>query len=529
MKITGGGAPTEAADYGRFSSIDVPHATPLAFGAGTAKGHEALGHALSEGSQELFRASVYQQGLLNENLAKDADVAATTQLLNLQFDPKDGFMSKKGRTAVETYEDTLNAAKQIRTDTLNSLPNDQAKKMFDQVFLRRLQYSMEGIGAHASRENLSWMKNTSIARESNLASEGALNWNNFSRFVDTTIPAITAEVTSRTEMEGYAADSDYTKHAVQMAVDSAHVLRLKSMVRVDPAGAVSDMQRVSPYLSAVGKVHAEEAVMTGIRLAHAQLEWAEQANHRAIRANDESLGQKFFDLLGRGKLDFDTINASNMSAPNKVHWFNMVNTQNKAHDRLENNNPLVVSDLLRRMELPYGNKDKLIDPHEIYAKVGHGVSLGAGGTLVKMLTDARTPEGQRLADVRKRFFDGVRPQFVHDTNLGPDIQGGKDFFEFQQAVFRSEEQRRMVEKKDPMDLYDDTKPEYVGNRVASYRASFVKRLDRQLEAIRGSAGGPAVGGAISGAAPKIAPDKMRRENENIDQWIERTSRGGSAK
>lgn len=515
MRITGNDLP-EVLPENSGPSYQEIGVTPDAFGAGVSRAIGRMGEGLQETATQRFHTEMVKQGLYNETVAKEADVQASSKLADLQYNPEHGYMVKKGRNAVAAYADTLKAAEQIRKDTLESLPNDRTRKMFDQVFLRRLQYAQEGIGSHASRENLAWMKDTSKAREESIVSEGTLNWNNLDRFNKVTIPGVVSEVKARSEMNGD--DETTTNLEVQKAIDAAHVSRLKAMVNYDPAGAVRQIDQIAPNLSAAGRVQAEEVVMHGVRLVHEEQMWTEHAIAKARQEKDESISQGFFTQFTNHQLTPQAIDKSELSAPMKAHWYSVVSQQSRQDDKLENNNPTVIADTLSRIHLPYGNQNKITDINDIYSLVGRGISLSAAGTLVKMVIDQRTPEGQRLAEVRNRAFTNLRPQFVHDTATGPDLIGGKDFFEFQQAVVAKEDELRQ-KKEDPNQIYNPKSKEYIGNMVDLYKATFRQRLQRQIDAIK--APGPTVEGSIS----KGVPVEPRKEGESVKDYLKRTSGG----
>lgn len=499
----------------RYLSGDA--ASPDAFGAGFARSQQRSGQGLIATGEQLFKIAQIQQGFKNETLAKEADIAATRELLTLQYDPNSGFMAKQGRNAVDAYQDTLQSAAEIRRKWLDELPNEDAKKMFDSAFTRRMEYSMERMASHASRENVSWMNEASKAREASLISEGAFNWNDLNRFSGVTIPAIASEVVSRGQLNGDAPEK--IKFDVQHAIDVAHVRRLQAMVPYNPLGALRELEQVGPSLSGDGKIAAENAVLSGLRLAHEQQVWQEQAQTKARQQQNEKISTEFFSALVKGQLDFNTIAQSDLTSDKKIHWYGLVNAQIRAGDKLENNNPVVVADTLRRINLPYGSPEKITDITDVYALVGKGISLGAAGTMVRMIVDQRTPEGLRLSEVRNRAFVNFRPQFVQDSASGPDIQGGKDFFEFQQAVVAREDKLRQ-EKKDPYLLYNPNSPEYIGHLIPIYKKTFRERLQRQLDSIRG--GGSSVSGRIT---PTLPPELLRREGESITDYLRRTQRG----
>lgn len=523
MKIDERVAPSVAADYSRRPAYIDVNVDPHGFGSSVAAAQMREAEGAEQLANVIQKHQIVRQGMFNETVAKDADVAASTELLDLQFDPKDGFMTKKGRNAVDAYKGVQEAATEIRTKYLDSMPNEDAKKMFDSVFLKRLQYSMEGLASHASRENLTWMKDTSVARQANIASEGVLNWNNLKRFNDVTIPGIVGEVTSRMEMEGFHAGDPKTTLEIQTAIDAAHVQRLKTMINFDPKGAIRELGEIDPQLSGSGKLHAEEVVLHGIRLAHEEENWEWQRKEREKHQNDEQIGQAFFTKFKNGALTPRAIDESTLSTPQKAHWWSMVEMQSRRDNALEKSSPAVQAEVLRRVGLPYGNADKITDPQEVLPFIGHGITLGQAEAFQGLIRAARTPEGQRLADDRNRAFANFKQEFTGESGSIRDIEGGRSYMEFQQAVIAKEKElQNRKDKPDPHQIYERDNPEYVGKIADRFKKTLAQRLQTLTDSIRGSKDGATLGGAETVKRP-LPPEMSRQPGESMDQWLRRTS------
>lgn len=128
-------------------------------------------------------------------------------------------------------------------------------------------------------------------------------------------------------------------------------------------------------------------------------------------------------------------------------------------------------DLFRRMNLPDGDPNRITDLRPVrdaYAPAGGGqgkITRQDEEWLERRFLEARTPEGEKLTRVRAQFSKAVEPS-IDKSNplLGKLDQEGKlQAYKFERYVEDRVEEYR-AEKKNPHDLFDPTKPDYLGRR-----------------------------------------------------------------
>jgi hypothetical protein len=135
-------------------------ADPDKFGMQRAQGGQALGQAAEQ-------TAIMFQGLKNETSAKEADIAMNNTVLKQMFDPHTGYLTKQKGDAVSGYQDAFVNMNKAYEDVRKSLPNDEARRMYDSSAVRSLRSFQMAAADHAARENKSWMINTGESRIQN--------------------------------------------------------------------------------------------------------------------------------------------------------------------------------------------------------------------------------------------------------------------------------------------------------------------------------------------------------------------------
>lgn len=178
-------------------------------------------------------------------------------------------------------------------------------------------------------------------------------------------------------------------------------------------------------------------------------------------------------------------------------------------------NPFVIENAFRRIHLPNDDPNKIRTPGELAPLFARGLNRTDYDWLKKEIDDQQTPEGQRLSETRKHFFDAIRPQFDGSTMFNADAKGKEDFYKFQQYGYELERQYKAQAGKDVYDLYNPSSPEYLGKKVQSFQRTLDEQIRSMAERLRQPA---------QGAAPRtpVPADRQRKEGETIDDWIART-------
>jgi hypothetical protein len=174
-------------------------------------------------------------------------------------------------------------------------------------------------------------------------------------------------------------------------------------------------------------------------------------------------------------------------------------------------NPLVIENAFRRIHLPNDDPNKIRTPGELAPLFARGLNRTDYDWLKKEIDDQQTPEGQRLSDTRKGFFDAIRPQFDKTTMFNFDAKGKEDFYKFQQYGSELERKYKAQSGKDVYDLYNPNSPEYLGKKVQSFQRTLDEQVRGMAERLR----------QPTQRAEPLPTDRQRKEGETIDDYAKR--------
>jgi len=186
----------------------------------------------------------------------------------------------------------------------------------------------------------------------------------------------------------------------------------------------------------------------------------------------------------------------------------------------------VVADLFARVHLPDDDPRKIRTVGQL---VPYFPAIGSTGYdwLKNELDRRETPEGQRLSDVRTRFYNAMKPQFDKSTFLTVDEKGGEDNFRFWQYAQEQERIYTSTPGKDAYDLYNYKHPDYLGKKVPAFKRSLDEQIRGMAESLRQQSAtrppAPAIPGAPATTTPAApaAKDAARRPGETIEEYRKR--------
>jgi hypothetical protein len=138
--------------------------------------------------------------------------------------------------------------------------------------------------------------------------------------------------------------------------------------------------------------------------------------------------------------------------------------------------------IMRRMDLPYGNPNKITEEREITEEyLNQKISQHDFAFAQTQFRNARTFDGERLAEVKKELLDAVTPQIMgvfhgeegdlidaraeQEFGTAPRKQRLYNFHRYMNDKIKEYQQ----EKKNPDDLFNPAKPDYLGKPEALER------------------------------------------------------------
>lgn len=147
-------APSEAGTS--YENVSV---NPGAFGAGLAQAESGLSGELGQAEKQTFDSAVQSQNLFNEantNAAQSKYLDGATAILNKPESAPGagdgGFFTKRGDDSLASYDTAVGALNQLRSDTMQSLPNQRQQVMFDQLTRRLHSSYLDSMGRHVDQQ-----------------------------------------------------------------------------------------------------------------------------------------------------------------------------------------------------------------------------------------------------------------------------------------------------------------------------------------------------------------------------------------
>lgn len=223
-------------------------ASPEAFGAaeaearfrgegvlGSARAAEAAaGERISSGLESVgdvfAKHALRMQTELNVTAAKDAFLAADVKLGELEA----WHRTLEGKNAMDALPDYFKKAQKIRDDTKSSLPNQEARRLFDQDFARRLGFSVVDAGRYSATQLKRYQNKQDDSIIGIETQNAATNWDDDDRF-DESIKTIRGAARSKAAREGQPPEA--AELAEKTAVGNAWRLRLAQMAIYNPEKA----------------------------------------------------------------------------------------------------------------------------------------------------------------------------------------------------------------------------------------------------------------------------------------------------
>lgn len=526
-------------------------AEPGMFGGFSAQGMQRVGQALEQGADAASQNAIRFQSLKNETMAKDADRQLMNTLDGLAYNPQSGYFTKLGRDAVEGYDGAAQQANEAFQAARDALPNDEAKRMFDNSAMRNLSYTLGAMSRHAAQQNKLWQVDAADGRIATYQQTAANYANDGQRFKQA-LATIRSEVVSKGELLGWSPEQVSAEATAQES--KARVGRIQRMLVTDPMAAETLYREDAPYIEPAARPVLERELRAGIYPVEAKriadgivkaggsaidvranlVGWQREAEEQADKThpNDpvfrdlvvqqvkgyvntisiaqeavqRQAGQRLMAAAmgsgGQKPLTVDELLAS----PDARQAWTIADPQAQRgilalldHNAREaqgipvRTDPHLFEGLFQRVHLPDGDPNKISRPEQIAPYFANGLSRTDYDWLKREIDQNQTPDGQRLSTTRESFLSGMKPQFDKSTIMSVDPKGAEQFYKFKTFVLDAERKAREA-GKDPFALYNPNSPEYLGKSIGQFQRSLEEQLRDRAEALK-------AGSAAKSAAP----------------------------
>lgn len=188
-------------------------------------------------------------------------------------------------------------------------------------------------------------------------------------------------------------------------------------------------------------------------------------------------------------------------------WLNMLDMEANRGPKPVHTDPNTEHDLFRRIHLPANDPRKIIDTGPIYTEFIKGrLTAETRRDLVRELTDARTPDGEKLGAAKEDFLRSRKSSITRTLLDKLDPVGDAKFGDFRHMIGRKIEQYQK-DGKNPHDLFDPTKSDFLGKPeiLRDYQTSPQESIERAAQKFKPP-------------ADVLPPDQMRQPNETYEAW-----------
>jgi hypothetical protein len=173
----------------------------------------------------------------------------------------------------------------------------------------------------------------------------------------------------------------------------------------------------------------------------------------------------------------------------RERMINIVNRETKPETAAKISNR-TTTDLITRIRAPVGDPTRIADLNPVYDAYAKGDLSKSDLKFVREEFESmRTPDGAELGAQQDEFIKGFKSSITHANSLlgKLDPSGDQKLYEFTRNIQKKVAEYRKA-GKDPRDLFDPAKPDYMGSPAAlsPYQKSLKDSMESMAERMRSS-------------------------------------------
>lgn len=313
----------------------------------------------------------------------------------------------------------------------------------------------------------------------------------------------------------------------KMTQEQLALSAVEGLSKLNPALAKKQIEsgQWDNYVSGANRWQLDGIVDRGMRAQQIQTEKDLLNAERANKVEQITIGNDFLNRMQPGAknpLTAQDVLSSRLppvGPGSKTEYLNMMDRANKP-EALAAVSHETASKLFTDIHRPVGDPQKITDEAQLnHAFMDSQLNQSDLNFLRKEVQDARTDDGSRLGKTQTEFFERIKPQIDNSNAMMGhlDPTGPEKFYQYQRSIQQKINEYK-ASGKDPHDLFDPAKPDYVGKPESI--APFQKTLQESMQYIADQQRrAPGLPKTATGAIP----DELKRKpGETPADWIKRT-------
>jgi hypothetical protein len=403
-------------------------------------------------------------------------------------DPNDPTIAAKFRE--ETVEPTLQKMKDgFITEGGNRFAESQVQN-FRNHFVTKTSADMGRLAGVAAKQNIETLTNS-------LSNAALSDPTSLSTALGLVSGSISSMVDSSPNLKG--ADAAAMKIELTQASQAAIVKAAAiGAINANPEAGLKRFSgpEYSKYISGAELKQLEQQAKTVQRAERVDENYRRKNNELAKEeASDAREGEYVMKLNSGDPKQMAEVSARaiandfTLTLKARERMISMVNRELKPETEAKVSNA-TASDLISRIRAPEGDPRRITDLDPVYkAYTDSKLSKSDLKFVREEFTSMRTPDGAELGGQQDEFIKGFKSSITHANSLlgKLDPSGDQKLYEFTRNIQQKVTEYRKA-GKDPRDLFDPAKPDYMGSpaALAPYQKSLKDSMETMAERMRSS-------------------------------------------
>lgn len=248
---------------------------------------DVLGNAVARFGSTAAQVAGMVAADINEARVREVDNQASAAIRGLLYDPEKGYLAATGKDAVDRYQDTEAAIKQLGEQLAGGLQSPGQREMFDRVWQRRADSALNSIAVHAAQQSKVYNNNQAEARSALSIDDAVASYGNAPAFNTARATAITEAAHGKT-----GAEAELAAKQAETKIHLGVLNNLFSSERTAEARAYYDANR--GQIAAQYHDEIQQKLQAGVvKNDSLTMAFALQSEYGSLKEQRAALDQKF--------------------------------------------------------------------------------------------------------------------------------------------------------------------------------------------------------------------------------------------